>query len=489
MQTVDVAIIGAGSAGLSARSEVARQTDNYLVIDDGPLGTTCARVGCMPSKVLIQVANDFHRRHEFERQGIRGGEGLRLDDVAAMAHVRSLRDRFVGGVLRGISTWRETHLLRGRARFAGPDQLVIGTADGERRVQARSIIIATGSSPILPAPWRPFATYLIDTDAFFELERLPTSMAVIGLGVIGLELGQALHRLGVRVQAFTLDKALGALSDPALQAYAFDTIAAEMPVALHGVDGLASRDGKLVVTANGVEHLVDRAFLSMGRRPNLTGLGLQELGLAHDARGMPVFDPSTFRLGDLPIYLVGDVNGHRPLLHEAADQGRIAGHNALRQTPQCFRQRTPLAITFSEPNIAVVGASHRTLVADGVDFVTGAVSFEGQGRALVKLKNKGLLHVYADRQSGRLLGAELIAPDGEHLAHLLAWAVAAGMTVQATLSLPFYHPVLEEGLRTALRNAARQLSGERGPLEILRCQDPPVGCWDEFPTGSADSTE
>ena len=98
MKEYDVVIIGAGSGGLSARREVAKQTDNYLVVNSGPLGTTCARVGCMPSKVLIQTANDFNRRKKLEEQGIIGGESLGLDHVKVMEHVRSLRDRFVRGV-------------------------------------------------------------------------------------------------------------------------------------------------------------------------------------------------------------------------------------------------------------------------------------------------------------------------------------------------------------------------------------------------------
>lgn len=475
--TCDVAIIGAGTAGLSARREVADVTDSYFVIDDGPLGTTCARVGCMPSKVLIQVANDFHRRHVFADEGICGAEQLKLDGQATMRHVRKLRDRFVRGVIAGLDEWRTEHLLRGRARFDAANTLTITDAQGTRTLKAKRIIIATGSSPIIPGPWRPLAHRLIDTDAFFELDELPKSMAVIGLGVIGLELGQAIARLGVDVRAFTLDKALGGLSDPEIQACAFDMMAAEFPIALAGVDGLSERDGMLIVTAGGEDHAVDKAFVTMGRRPNIAGLNLQAAGVTLDARGMPQFDASTFRIADSSLWFVGDANGVRPLLHEAADEGRIAGYNAARDGSQCFKRRTFLAITFSEPNIAVVGKPHARLVADNDDFVTGAVSYRGQGRAIVKLQEGGALHVYAERSSGRLLGAEMCAPDGEHLAHLLAWAVATGLTVQQTLSLPFYHPVLEEGVRTALRHAARQVDSEGPALEVLRCQDPPVGCW------------
>ena len=471
MRHVRVAIVGAGTAGLSARREVARVTDDYVVIADGLLGTTCARVGCMPSKVLIQVANDYHRRHVLERVGVSGAEALTVDTAAVMAHVRSLRDRFVRGVMGDMASWTGDHLIRKRGRLVDPNTLDLG----DEQVRADRIILATGSSPVMPAAWAPYAHRLIDTDQLFELPDLPRRIAVIGLGVIGLELGQALHRLGLEVTAVTLDKAYGALSDPALQAYAHGAFSRELPVHLAPVEGLAEEDGDLRITlGDGTTLDVDAALLSMGRRPNLQGLGLEVLDMPLQ-RGLPPLDPGTFRVPGTPIAIVGDVNGERPLLHEAADQGRIAGYNAVRETQQCFRSRTRLAITFSAPNIALVGESHRELTARGAAFVTGSASYEGQGRAIVKLAECGLLHVYAERATGRLLGAELLAPDGEHLAHLIAWAIAAELTARQTLSLPFYHPVTEEGLRTALRDVDRQVDEPPGALEVLRCADPPVG--------------
>lgn len=150
MRTVDVAIIGAGSAGIAARSEVARVTDDYVVIDDGTLGTTCARVGCMPSKALIQVANDFQRRTVFEEMGIAGAGRLAADRGRALAHVRRLRDGFVAAVLKDMRTW-EDHLVRARARFVDPDTLAVG----QDTIKAKAIVVATGSRPIIPPPWRP----------------------------------------------------------------------------------------------------------------------------------------------------------------------------------------------------------------------------------------------------------------------------------------------------------------------------------------------
>jgi len=254
MKTYEVIIIGAGTAGLSARKEVAKKTDNYIVVDDGPLGTTCARVGCMPSKVLIQAANDYYRRKSFSQEGILGAEGLRIDLPETMSHVRKLRDRFTGGVIGSLSSW-EDKLVRKRAKIVDKNTLLIG----EESVSFKKLIIATGSSPVIPGPWREFSEALIDTDEFFEMDTLPSSMAIIGLGVIGLELGQALHRLGVKVVAFSKGKAIGGLSDPEIQDYVADKLGQEMEIHLNGVDIVGFDENKqLQLKADGKTFCFDK---------------------------------------------------------------------------------------------------------------------------------------------------------------------------------------------------------------------------------------
>jgi dihydrolipoamide dehydrogenase len=156
-----------------------------------------------------------------------------------------------------------------------------------------------------------------------------------------------------------------------------------------------------------------------------------------------------------------------PVLHEAADDGYIVGTNATVQTAICFQRRTPLGIVFCDPNVAVVGARYAQL--DAATTVSGAVSFTTQGRSMLAAENHGLLRVYAARDDGRLLGAELCAPRGEHLAHLLALAIERRLSAQDLLRMPFYHPVFEEGLRTALRDLVKQLRWDR-QSDLANCK-------------------
>ena len=207
-----------------------------------------------------------------------------------------------------------------------------------------------------------------------------------------------------------------------------------------------------------------------GRRPNVDALALAATTLPLDPAGVPVFDRRTGQIGNAPVFIAGDVLDDRPLLHEAADEGRIAGDNAGRFPDVRVRpRRAPLAVVFSEPQIMLAGASHAELRASGVAFETGGVSFEDQGRSRVIGRNQGALQVYGERDSGRFLGAEMIGPAAEHIGHLLAWSVQRGDTVQQMLDSPFYHPVIEEGLRTALRHLQRAL--RMGPVPVERCLD------------------
>ncbi len=469
MRKVEVAIIGAGSAGLAARSEVARVTDDYVVIDDGPLGTTCARVGCMPSKVLIQVANDFHRRRVFDEIGISGASRLSIDPRRVMAHVRRLRDSFTGAVVKDVHKWA-TNFIAGRARFLNAQTLAVG----DQQIRAKSIVVATGSTPAVPAPWRSMAPHIFTTDSIFEQETLPDSMAVIGLGPIGIELGQALSRLGVEIVAAGTSNAFGGLSSPTLQDAAFALLSRDMRIVIGKAELQRGTGSALELGAGGSSYKIDAALIAVGRKPNLTDLGLEELGLSVDERGLPHIDPTTMRLDGSTIYIAGDASGDRAIFHEAIDGGQIAGYNAARSDTHCFRRAERLGITFSDPNIAVVGKSWRDVSDGSVDFVTGTASFEKQGRAIVMQANAGMIEIYADRASGRLLGAEMIAPHAEHLAHYLALALASERSVHQVLSMPFYHPTLEEGIRTALKNAAYKLEHRMRDVEVMRCTEPPA---------------
>lgn len=454
MRKVKIAILGAGSAGLTALSEVRQQTDDFVMIHDGPFGTTCARVGCMPSKALIHCAEQFHSRHQFYASGIDGADALKLDSAAVMERVRRFRDRFTSGVQSGSTdTLQPEQLILGRGYFVAPNIIEVS---GER-IQADRVIIATGSRPVVPKEWQSLGSKLITSDDFFELQQLPKRIAVIGLGVIGLELGQALSRLGVEVIGFEQSSQLAGLQAADAIRQSIKWISKSFPIYLGEAAEVTEEEGKVKVTVSSGCFEVDAVLATLGRRPNLDHLGLSELGISLDSRGMPAFDASTMQIGNLPIFIAGDVNNRRPVLHEATQDGRIAGQNAVAYpNVQSYARTTLMAVTFCDPQIAVFG--QRLCELDTQETVTVSFKLErSNGRAIMMDQDKGAICLYADKVTKRLLGGELVMPSAEHICHLLTWVVAQELTVEQVLKMPFYHPVLEEAVESALVLLAEKL--------------------------------
>jgi dihydrolipoamide dehydrogenase len=473
---VEVAVIGAGTAGMGAFRAAGRLTDSVLLIEGDRYGTTCARVGCMPSKLLIAAAEAAHMVREAPGFGIETAPP-RVNGKAVMDRVRRERDRFVGFVIETVEEWPENQRLMGRARFVDDHTLEVGRPDGEVvRIEAGRIVIATGSSTVYPGFFKAAGDRLVTSDDVFDWTDLPESVAVFGGGVIGLELGQALARLGVRLRLFGKGGGVGPLSDPDVVAAATAALACDFPfhpdAEVHGID----RDSDQVVVtftdpaAERTTERFDYLLAATGRRPDLAGLGLENTSLALDDKGVPRFDPCTLQCGDSHVFIAGDVNAFRPLLHEAADEGRTAGENAARHPEvRAGLRRVPMGVVFTDPGIAVVGEGLKALEARECPVAIGSVDFEGQGRSRVMRQNRGLLRVYGEQGSGQFLGAEMAAPRAEHLAHLLAWCLQQRLTVPAMLDMPFYHPVIEEGLRTALRDLNRNL--RLGPAPVKRSMD------------------
>jgi dihydrolipoamide dehydrogenase len=466
---VDVAIIGAGSAGLAALRQIVNFTDNFLLIDHGPLGTTCARVGCMPSKALIEVSRDYKRGKSLADKGILGCKELSCDLPQVLRHVRRMRDHFAGGMVEVTRRLAGDRLLKGRATLLGPDRISV---NGEP-IECGSIILAVGSKPTFPDAWQPFRNRILTTDTIFEQTNLPRRIALVGQGTNGLELGQALGRLGIEVTGFGRNPFIGGIRDPEINRVAQDLLGREFEIhpGSEAEVKLAPGGDSLLIRNDDREVEVDCFIATTGVVPNIQGLGLENLGVQLDEKGMPSFSKHSLQVCRLPVFIVGDANGYLEVLHEAQDEGFIAGRNAVGEIVQQYRRRTPLRIGFTDPQIGLVGQTFDQL--DPTAIVIGRADFSDQSRARIEGSNAGLLHVYADRKTARLIGGEMVVPEAEHLAQLLAAAVQQELTVHEALMFPFYHPTVEEGLRSALRDAARQLAETHPETELALCDSCP----------------
>ncbi|MFA5662749.1 dihydrolipoyl dehydrogenase [Castellaniella sp.] len=453
-RVVDVAIVGAGSAGLSAYREVVKAGLRPLLIEAGAHGTMCARVGCMPSKLLIAAAQAAADARHASQFGLRVGP-VHVDGPAVMQRVRRERDRFVGFVLADVQAMPAGHRLDARVQFVAPGLL---RADDGQIVRAQRIILATGTEPVIPDSLKPLGKQALVNDDVFEWHDLPRSVLVVGAGVIGVELGQALARLGVRVRTLTRSDNFARVQDALIQDAAVACLAPDL--------GLVRRARIMQVRCSGPQVEVtwaapegpptterfDRVLATTGRHHTLAALALERAGIEVDADGHPDLDPDTLQIRGHPVFLAGDATGRHAIQHEASDDGHKAGRNAAAWPDLPARShRASLEVVFSDPQIMRVGLGGQAF--DPERMVIGQADYSRQGRSRVMLRNQGLLHVYMRRSDRRFLGAEMVGPDAEHVAHLLAWALQMELSVPDMLALPFYHPTIEEGVRTALRGA------------------------------------
>ena len=382
----DVVVLGGGTAGMGAFRNARLHTDNVYLIENNVFGTTCARVGCMPSKLLIAAAEARHHALHTDPFGVHlDKDSIVVNGEEVMQRVKSERDRFVGFVVSDVEEWPADKRIMGTAKFVDEHTVQI---DDHTQITAKSFVIATGSRPVIFPQWEVLGDRLIVNDDVFSWDTLPKSVAVFGPGVIGLELGQALHRLGVKVEIFGVAGAIGGISDPVVAEEAKTVFGEELTLHLD-----AKTEVKLDAEGNvevhweqdgekGIFH-AEYALAAAGRRPNVDNIGLENLTVEKDARGVPVADPLTMQTSIPHIFIAGDASNQLPLLHEASDQGKIAGHNAaIFPNIEGGLRRSVIGVVFTSPQIATIGLKYAQVAAkyQPDEFVIGEVSFRNQGR-------------------------------------------------------------------------------------------------------------
>ena len=449
----DVAVIGAGTAGLEAWRAAEAQGARAVLIEQGPWGTTCIRVGCIPSKLLLAAGDAARRAREAAGFGVQVGEP-RVDGRAVMARVRAERDHFLRAALEKVDAMPADRKLQGRARFTSPTRLDVG---GEA-VEAEGFVIATGARPQVSKPLQGVGGRLLTTDTLFELEDLPPSLAVAGAGSLGIELALAMARLGVAVCVFDKSPTVAGLHDADVSARAAHFYRAELDL-ITGVEVEAEAAGDEARVrwrgdGGSGERTFSRLLSASGRTPNVDGLRLEIAELKLDEDGVPEHDVATGRCGDSRIYIAGDADQDRPVLHEASFQGRTAGANAARGTAEPGPERPAFALTFTDPDAAVVGEPLRSL---GEEAVTACFD-EGRGRARMDGRPNGMVKLWARKGGGPVVGGEMVGPGVEGVAQLLVQIVAAKLTPRQALELPFYHPTYAEDLKAALEKLDEALS-------------------------------
>lgn len=455
---VEYVILGVGTAGMGAFSRIRKQTNSVLLIQHGPYGTTCARVGCMPSKMLIAAGDLAHAIDEGAYFGINGQ--YKVDGKRVFKRLKEDRaEKFVGGVLKYVDSINSQYKVEGKATFVDPHTIDV---DGRLRVKADKIILACGTTPYISPVFEPLQEELDTSDTIFELDDLPKSLAVVGLGVIALELGQAFHRLGVKTTLYGRSGRIGSFTHPDMQREVMRTLQQELDIIPQGNFTQATKvaDGYELtyVTGEGetITRTYERVLLASGRASNLRSMKLENANLVLDSRGLPQYDALTMQCGNAPVFIAGDATEDLPLWHEAYIEGRIAADSAIAFPVRKEGTRAAgIGVYFTDPQMATVGADYSSLNQEQT--ITGRARMAQGPRHEIYNDHRGIIQVYVDKESGLLLGAEIFGRGAEHMAHTLVLAIEHKMTVSEILQMPVYHPSLEEVMKNALSKALFQL--------------------------------
>ena len=455
----DLLVVGAGSAGFSAAITAAEQGASVVLAGWGTIGGTCVNVGCVPSKTLIRAAEAVHAgtaAHRFA--GVRGQ--LELADWPALrrqknALVTSLRKAKYEDLL---PRYPAITYLEGRARLV-PGGAVVG----EAQVRAERVILATGSRPAVPelpgletVPW-------MDGTAALDQETLPGSMIVVGAGYIGVELAQMFARFGVQVTLVCRRRLLPE-AEPEISRALTGYFEEE---GIHVLAGLRYRRVEargggvgLTVERNGEELALtaERLLLATGRRPDSEGLGLEALGVARDGKGAVLVD-THMRTSRAGIYAAGDVTGRHMFVYMAAHGGRIAALNALEGDLHSYDDTAVPSVVFSDPQVASVGLTEAAAVAAGLAVRISVLPLDQLPRALAARDTRGLVKLVAERESGRLLGVHILAPEGADSIETGVLALRQGLTVRELGAMIFPYLTTVEALKLAAQAFDRDLSG------------------------------
>ncbi len=454
----DLAVIGAGSAGFSAAITAAEQGANVALIGHGTIGGTCVNVGCVPSKTMIRAAEALHGARAAHRFPGLAGEANVADWPALITAkddlVSSLRQKKYVDLLpeyNGIA------YQEGPARLNGQGVMVNGA-----EIPAGKIIIATGSSPALPdIPGVADIPYLTSTTAL-ELPELPRSLLVIGGGYIGCELAQMFARVGTEVTLVTRRRLLPETEpeiSEALTGYLRNEgITVRTGLSYDGIERtehgaaltIANDGGKEVIAA-------EQVLLTTGRSANTDGLGLVEAGIRLADNGGIVVD-ERMRTSKPGVYAAGDVTGRDQFVYMAAYGAKLAAQNALNGDSLAYDNAAMPWVTFTDPQVAGVGLTEKAARAAGFEPKTSIVSLDQVPRALAARDTRGLIKLVADARTDRLLGGQILAPEGADSIQTLVLAIKHGMTTRELGETIFPYLTTVEGLKLAAQGFGKDVA-------------------------------
>ena len=473
----DIAVIGGGSAGYAAARIATGLAAKTIIIEGGEkIGGLCILRGCMPSKTLLESA---HRWYEINRAGEFGldAKPVGVDMKFIQARKQKFIDEFAAHRHHQLAGGKFT-FLQGFASFLDPQTLLVTHGGKQQLVTASAFIIATGSVithvPV-PGLWE---TGCWTSDEALEAETIPKRLAVLGGGVIAVELGQFFSRVGSQTTLLQRSDHIVRNYDPEVSAELEHAFAAENLTVRTGVKLLeVSETGegkKIAFECDGKreELVVDEILYALGRAPALGGLKLENAGVKLDGGKMKV---DGHLATTVPyIFGAGDAVGPHEVVHIGIQQGEIAARNAVRlvrgekSEPETIDYRLTTLVTFTDPEIASVGLTETEAKAQGIDHFCASYPFSDHGKSIVGGHNFGFVKLLAEKTRGEIIGAEIIGPQASNLIHELIAVMRYRGTAQELALMPHYHPTLAEIITYPAEEIADKIVADCVPEHVLK---------------------
>lgn len=454
-----IAVIGSGGAAMAAALKAVEQGARVTLIERGTIGGTCVNVGCVPSKIMIRAAHIAHLRRQSPFDGGIAAADPAIDRAKLLAQqqarVDELRHAKYVGILDGNPA---ITVLHGDARFKDGRTLIVSLNDGgERTVAFDRCLIATGASPAVPpVPGLKQTPYWTSTDALAS-STIPPRLAVIGSSVVALELAQAFARLGSKVTIlarstlfFREDPAIGEAVTAAFRLEGIEVLEHTQ------ASQIAHVGGEFVLATDHVEVRADQLLIATGRAPNIRSLALAAAGVGVNAQGAIVIDKA-MRTSSPHIYAAGDCTDQPQFVYVAAAAGTRAAVNMTGGETVLDLTAMP-AVVFTDPQVATVGYSEAEAHHDGIETASRTLTLDNVPRALANFDTRGFIKLVADAGSGRLIGAQVVAPEAGELIQTAVLAIRNRMTVQELADQLFPYLTMVEGLKLCAQTFTKDVN-------------------------------
>ncbi len=448
-----VIVIGAGPGGYPAALRLKELGAEVCIVEAWDFGGTCLNRGCIPSKAFLDTG---HRVHAFEglRKLLKEGSGVNFStDMLDWDKVKARRAEVITKLrtsLEKLFQTKKIEVIRGRAAFSGPNEVTVTGPQGEVKKTFDAAILSSGTRPAFPPPFRDFHEQLTDSDRIFYLPRLPKSLLIVGGGVIGLEFACFFNAIGVQVSVLELLPDILAGEDPQV------TRAVRSSFEKRGVkfyfgkktDAIEFSGGlKTVLLEDGTKLEAEEILVGAGRAADLTGMGLETIGLPWDRKGVKVNDRM---LTSVPgVYAVGDVNGISLLAHSASRQGEIAAENIM-GADHAFNADIVPKCVYAWPEVGSVGLNKAQAEAKGLAVKTSRAFYLGIGKAVATDETEGFVQLVFNAADETVLGAQIVGGPATELIHVMALAVKLKMKRADLKEIIYAHPTMAEAIHEAL---------------------------------------